>query len=91
MGDVWQAAEARRRFSDVVDAAVEGNSSVGATGGRWLSFRGSISRRPSPTSRVAWRGPATLAREMMRSTLPCGAPGRGGSLFLRPRNVDLKD
>ncbi len=93
MGDVWQAAEARHRFSEVVDAAVEGRPQfVRRRDGREVVV---VSReyfeetKPSLKSYLVGSGYAGEEEDAfdlaMRGVRTEGAP------LLRPRNVDLKD
>lgn len=93
MADVWQAAEARHQFSEVVDAAVEGRPQfVRRRDGREVVI---VSReyfeqtRPNLKSYLVDSGYADDADDAfdiaMRGIRTEGAP------LLRPRNVDLKD
>jgi prevent-host-death family protein len=93
MADVWQAAEARHRFSELVDAAVEGQPQfVRRRDGREVVV---VSReyfedtKPNLKSYLVGSGYADEGDDAfdiaMRGVRTEGAP------LLQPRNFDLKD
>lgn len=93
MGDFWQAAEARHRFSDVVDAAVEGRPQfVRRRDGREVVV---VSReyfeetKPNLKSYLVGSGYAGEGDDAFDVAMR--GVRRQGSPLLRPRNVDLKD
>lgn len=93
MADVWQAAEARHRFSEVMDAAVDGRPQfVRRRDGREVVI---ISReyfeetKPNLKSYLMGSGYAGEGDDAFDRAMR-GVRSEGSPL-LRPRNVDLKD
>jgi prevent-host-death family protein len=93
MTDIWQAAEARHRFSEVVDAAVDGRPQfVRRRDGREVvvvSKEYFEETKPNFKSYLMGSGYADDADDAfdtaMRGVRTEGAP------LLQPRNVELKD
>ncbi len=91
-GDVWQAAEARHRFSEVVDAAVDGHPQfVRRRDGREVVV---VSReyfnqtKPNLKSYLLGAGYADEQDDAFDEAMQ-GVRSDSGSL-LQPRNVELK-
>ena len=93
MADIWQAAEARHRFSEVVDAAVDGRPQfIRRRDGRQVVI---VSKeyfeetKPNLKSYLAGSGYAAAQDDAfdiaMRGVRDEGTP------LLQPRNVELKD
>jgi prevent-host-death family protein len=93
MSDTWQAAEARHRFSDVVDAAVAGNPQfIRRRDGRevvLVSLEYFEKTKPNLKSYLLSSGYADAADDAFDVAMS-GVRTEGGPLF-EPRDVDLKD
>jgi prevent-host-death family protein len=93
MADIWQAAEARHRFSEVMDAAVEGRPQfVRRRDGRQVVI---VSKeyfeetKPNLKSYLTGSGYAAAEDDAFDIAMS-GIRDEGEPIF-QPRNVELKD